>query len=531
MSDDISFQGLSPEDLAYRNLMPYASYMWPHRDFDEEGKPIWKYKPNGTVIMQGNTPAWFHKYIANRFEELERRDTERIALSMPPRHGKTKLLNQFIAWYIGRNPGHSIIHASANQKNANKFGREIRNVIQGKSFQQVFPGITLASDSNSTSEFEICTSDSEEGKTERGSYFACGTGTNTQGRKGDLIVLDDIIGKGDQASSKDAREKLWEWYLSDAYSRLEPSGVVIMNQTRWWEDDIIGRALSEQKHEGWLEIKIPVINKKGEWLWPERFSVEDYERRRLTQSSRNWNALYMQSPVQDDGDIFKRSEFKIYPSETPLPEFEFILQSYDTAYGEGQDGDYNAAVTLGIFNAHKWCPERPDVDAKYTTRNQYGIMLIDAWHDRIAFPEMRQIMAEEYDSTFGGRKTDLVIVEGKATGLSLIQELRLTGIPVKSIIPKNDKRSRAYSIQHLLEGGHVWIPENKRKKGEFRDWSEPFLKELIAFDKGQHDDFVDAFVQGIRYLSDTGWIRGDPLVEQEEDLTPYLRKKRESAYG
>lgn len=503
--------------------------MWPHPDYDDDGLPIYEYRDDDTIDMKGFKDAWFHRYIAKKLEEAESRKLKRILISVPVRHGKTLLVNKFIEWYMGRNPDHSIIHASANEANAQTFGKEIRNDIDTINYKSIFPDITLATDSAATSKFDIVYPGTENGKL-RGSYLAIGFGSSTQGKKGNLIVLDDVIGKAELTDSANFRQKMWDWYLGNIYTRKEPNAVIIVVQTRYHEDDIIGRLKKYHAHEEWFEINIPIQNTKGDWLWLDRFSKKEYEDMRQGQSSRNWNAMYMQRPVQDEGEIFKRSEFKMYPGDQALPEFEFILQSYDTAYGEGQDGDYNAAITFGIFNAHKWCPEKEGVDEKYTTRNQYGIMIIDAWHERIQFPEMRQIMADEYDSTFGGRKTDLVIVEGKATGLSLIQELRLTGIPVKSIIPKGDKRSRAYSIQHILEGGHVWLPESKRKKGEFRDWVEPFLKELVAFDKGEHDDFVDAFVQGIRYLSDTGWMRAERLVE-EEDISKYLRKKRESAYG
>lgn len=503
--------------------------MWPHPDYDEHGKAVYKNNPDGTIEMKGYTPSWFHRYIANRFEDLESRKLPRVTLSMPPRSGKTLLLNKFIAWYIGRNPTHSVIHASANQRNATKFGREIRNAIEGKAFQCVFPGITLATDSNSTSEFEICTSESEQGKTERGGYFACGTGTNTQGRKGNLIVLDDIVGKGDQAASKDQRDKLWDWYLSDAYSRLEPGGVIVINQTRWWEDDIIGRALKEQKHEEWFEIRLPAHNRSGKWLWPERFSSKAYENIKLTQSSRNWNALYMQSPVQESGEIFKRNHFRMYPADQKLPDLDFIIQSYDTAYGEDENSDYNAATTWGVFNTAKYCRE---VDDGRPTL-PYGILLLDAWKEIQPFHELREVVAEEFEASFGGngRKTDLVVVEGKATGLSIVQELRYANIPVKVLIPKGDKKTRAMSVEHYFENGFIWLPESKRKKGEFRDWCEPLIKELVSFDKGEYDDFVDSAVQAIRYLSDSGWIRTEPLVEDEEEYIDHKRQGKGNPYG
>src|SRR5215469_13412723 len=157
-------------------------------------------------------PAPHHQRIAEVLEAVERGEKRRVMIFMPPRHGKSELASRrFPAYFIGRNPDRSIIAASYNSDLAADFGREVRNIVGSKPYADLF-NVHLAEDSSAANRWHT-----EKG----GMYAAAGVGTATTGRGAHVFLIDDPVKDRESADSEITREKVWRWYTSTAYTRLE----------------------------------------------------------------------------------------------------------------------------------------------------------------------------------------------------------------------------------------------------------------------------------------------------------------------
>lgn len=436
------------------------------------------------------------KLIAEALEKVERGEIKRLAISMPPRHGKSNLCSDlFPAWYLGRNPSKYCIFATYAQDLADDFGRKVRNQLRDPLFEEVFPAVFLSDDSQSARRF---------GLKDGGQYFAVGAGGPITGRGAHLLLIDDPIKGREDADSAAIRRQVIDWYKSVAYTRLMPGGAVIIIGTRWHEEDLIGWVLQDSDHEEWTVLNIPAIatddlndplgRKEGEALWPEQYPVDRLLEIKKTLGSRDWNALYQQSPTAEDGNIFKREYFQIWKSDTP-PECDYVIQSYDTAFSVKTSADPSSIITLGVFNRD----DGPHV------------ILLNRVNRRMEFPELRRV-AKELQKDW---KPDVTIVEKKASGLSLIQDLRRAGIPVVEYNPDRDKISRAHSVTPLVESGRFWVPD--------KQWAQDFVEQLIAFPNARHDDDVDAFTQAMLRLKTGYFVVHPDDPDDEEEKQPYQR--------
>ncbi len=214
----------------------------------------------------------------------------------------------------------------------------------------------------------------------------------------------------------------------------------------------------------------------------------------------------------EEGGIVKRDWFKLWPAEKELPKLEFIVQSYDCAYTEKTHNDPTASITFGVFKPQD---------------GPMGVLVIDAWQDHLQYPDLKPKVIDEYDIVFGeGRnlkKVDLVLVEDKAAGIVLIQDLQRAHVPVRAYNPgKADKIQRLSIVANIVRAGRVYIPESSVRAGYVRDWAEGMITQICSFPNATHDDFVDAFSQALRYMRDAGWLNIDPAPRDEYDPEDYI---------
>lgn len=217
--------------------------------------------------------------------------------------------------------------------------------------------------------------------------------------------------------------------------------------------------------------------------------------------------LYGEVIDLEEMGIFKRSWFNIWPKTQPLPKFDLVIQSWDTAFSEQSTADYTAFTAWGVWKATEGS-------------NIYSALLLDFWQDQINFPDMRKAAMREYETKYGSddRAVDLVVIEKKASGQSLIQEMRVAGIATYSFEPgTSDKIQRANLISHLVKDGLVWLPESHKPSriGKPCDWALPLLDQACYFPNAPHDDAVDSMVQFLTYLSKAGWMRGSTLPARD----------------
>ena len=233
--------------------------------------------------------------------------------------------------------------------------------------------------------------------------------------------------------------------------------------------------------------------------------------------------IYAEIIDPEEGGMVKREWFKLWPPNKELPKFEYIVQSYDCAYTDKTVNDPTACITFGVFKP---------------TDGAMSVLIIDCWQDRLQYPDLRPKVVEEYDAVFGEgnnkKRVDLILVEDKSSGISLIQDLQRAHLPVRAYNPgRADKVQRLSIVSNIIMAGRVWIPESSVNKGYVRDWAEGFVSQICSFPESTHDDFVDACTQALRFLRDAGWLNIDPPPRDDYDDDDYLEysKKVENPYA
>jgi predicted phage terminase large subunit-like protein len=397
------------------------------------------------------------------------------------------------AFIMGRQPKTKIIQATHTGELAVRFGRKVRNLMDTDEYKQVFSDVALRADSKAAGRW-----DTDHG----GEYFAVGVGGAMTGRGADLLIIDDPHSEQD-AMSELALENAWEWYTSGPRQRLQPGAAIIIVMTRWTTKDLTAKLIKAQtshKADRWEVIEFPAILPSEKPMWPEFWKLEELLAVKASLSPQKWQAQWQQQPSNDEGAILKREWWRVWPSEEPPP-VEYIIQSYDTAYSKKETADYSAITTWGVFY--------PDQDSGP------NIILLDATKGRWDFPELKRIAKDQYDQW----QPDNVLIEAKATGITLQQELRRMGIPVTMYSPGGrragqDKVSRAHSVAPLFEAGMVWAPDT--------DWAEDLVEECAAFPNGDNDDLVDScFVAGTQILMEDGTTKSiEKIKVGEKVMTP-----------
>jgi len=220
--------------------------------------------------------------------------------------------------------------------------------------------------------------------------------------------------------------------------------------------------------------------------------------------------IYAEILDPEETGLVKRSWFRLWDSEVSFPEFSYVIQSYDVATSDKTINDPTACVVLGVF--------RPSED------KGNRVMIIDTWSDHMLYPDLRAKVQEEFDSVYGdpdefgsGKKVDLVLIEDKSAGISLLQDLRQTMIPIRGYNPgAADKATRLNIVAPMIERGLVYLPESNERTGYPMSWLDPFMRELCSFPLAKHDDYVDALSQALRYLRDAGLITLDHFTDDSD---------------
>jgi len=263
---------------------------------------------------------------------------------------------------------------------------------------------------------------------------------------------------------------------------------------------LAGWILKETGHEGWDVIEFPAILndraatmlelKEGDPLWEESYPLPRLQEIKKTIGTREWSSLYAQKPSVEEGNIIKRWWWKTWTRENP-PEMDYILQSWDTAYTVTETSDYSACTTWGVFSGE----------------GGYNLYLIDSFREKLTFPELKNQAVHLYNEL----QPDLVLVEAKASGWSLVQELMRTGIPITPFNPKKmDKLARVHSVAPLFEGGRIWAPDT--------DESADVMNQFAMFPNTKHDDLVDSTTQALLRLR-KGWMVSHPQDAPMEEAT------------
>lgn len=453
------------------------------------------YELNPTTPFLRN---WHIEVIAAELEACRRGETKRLIINVPPRSLKSICASvAFPAWLLGHNPSSQIICASYAQDLANKHAIDCRTLLSSKWYQDLFP-TQLSNQRQAVQEFMT---------TRKGFRLATSVGGVLTGRGADFIIIDDPL-KPEEALSETQRQAVNDWYDHTLYSRLNDKrkGCIILIMQRLHEDDLVGHV---QGQEPWKVIRFPAIaelddtyliqtpygqkrfmRRAGEPLHAEREPLEVLNHLREAQGEYNFAGQYQQAPSPLGGGMVKPEWFKIHtPADLPS-KFEMTFQSWDTANKPTELSDYSVCTTWGVKDKHAY--------------------LLHVLRKRLGYPELKRAVREQAEAF----KPETVLIEDKASGTQLIQELISEGMhAIKKYEPTMDKTMRMHSVTSTIENGFVHIPDKAA-------WLQEYLHELATFPMGKYDDQVDSTSQALE------WFKQECITPRYGFLE-YLRREAE----
>ena len=450
---------------------------------------------------------WHLEVIAAKLAAVLRGEIRRLIINLPPRSLKSLLASiAFPAWCLGHNPSAQILCVSYAQDLADKLARDCRSIMTSEWYRRLFL-TRLAPHRQAVQEFIT---------TRQGYRLATSNGGVLTGRGADIILIDDPL-KPEEALSDAQRQAANDWYDHTLYSRLNDkrNGAIVIIMQRLHEDDLVGHVLEQ---EDWDIVRFPAIaeederheiktiwgprtftRRRGEALHPGREPLETLDRIRRTIGEYNFAGQYQQSPAPLGGGLVKQEWFKLYGEKDGPQSFDRIVQSWDTANKATELSDFSVCTTWGI-KGNK-------------------VYLLGVLRKRLEYPALKRAVREQ-QTLFNAT---VVLIEDKASGTQLIQELRVDGCSaVTAYKPECDKIMRLHAQTGVIENGLVHIPETA-------PWLAEYLHEMTVFPKGKHDDQVELDGAVPRLVSKTdeklgilralpNEIRGTPAAENDNDL-------------
>ena len=434
--------------------------------------------------------------LQDKLEAIERGELKRLIVSMPPRHGKSELLSVHApVWFLDRDPTREIIAASWGIRLAIKFTRKSRKLAEKM-------GLTLSKKVAQAGQWET-----EQG----GGVFAVGTTGGVAGYGAKILIVDDPVKDVAQANSPLQRERVWDWFVSEAMTRLAPGGAVIVIMTRRHENDLIGSLVEgrsddevddpdaeesevqaavepDDEAEHWDYVRLPAISEgkndilnrpEGAALWPKFWPIEALKRI-ARRGAWYFAALYQQRPTPRSGGLFQREWFAKYIDEMPAGGDVRFVRYWDKASSLDKDADFTAGVLMAVREDVFYVVDV--IEKKVTPKGRRDLQRSCAEND----PKGTVIWIEHEGGSSGA---DAAEEEAKA----------LAGFPVHWEHPTGPKWSRAESLASQCEADNVVIV----KAG----WNRKFIEQLCQFPNGKHDDMVDAAAGACRKLSAKKRIR------------------------
>jgi predicted phage terminase large subunit-like protein len=437
---------------------------------------------------------WHHEVVCEKLQAVFDGHCKRLVVNIPPRYSKTEIVVVcFMAWCLAKAPDCEFIHASYSARLAGNNTARVRDIVSAGWYQEMFPAVKLDPSTGGKDHWKTTAS---------GVVYAAGAGGTITGfgagklrhedeayRFSGAIIVDDPH-KADEANSDTMRQNIIDWYGNTMKSRVnDPQRTpIIVVMQRLHELDLAGWLLKGGSGEAWEHLCIPAVNDADEALWPAK-----HDRQQL-QEMENSNSYvfagqYQQRPAPLGGGIFKSKWWQYYQPGM-VPKIRRIVHSWDTAFKAKDHNDPSSGTIWAECDN--------------------GYYLLDRVNERMEFPDLKRkihVMNERY-------KAHAILVEDKASGQSLIQELKQTTLPVVAIRVDSDKVTRAFAVTPLVEGGKVFLPMGA-------PWLEAYVSQLGTFPNAEHDDDVDSTTQALSYMHLNGGKTGllDFMRLQAEVLT------------
>ena len=423
-----------------------------------------------------------HRLLGEALEDVFSGKNLRLCISIGPQHGKSQMASRgFPAWAIGRKPHMNIMLGTYNQDFANEFGSDVRDIALSSRFKLAFPEFSFRSGSKAKDHMVTY---------HGGKLSFLGRGGAGTGRPADLFLIDDPLKDAKEAESPTIRNDVWEWFTKVAYTRCHAASAIVIIQTRWHEDDLIGRLTdptnpyyNAEEAARWTYINIPTLFddprdepiakalgiEMGQPLWPERFSKDHLlSARRLNPIG--FSALYQGRPTPPDGAFYKSDMFYGY-NLSELPKNLTKYGSGDLAVSPERNADSSVIANWGV-----------DKDGvAWLLPELY-------WQKKAADETVEQLIdfADRYQwLTFAGEKG----VIDRAIGPFLNKRMQERGkyFHIEKFPTVGNKAARSLSIRGRMAQGKVRFPT-------FAPWWPAAREQMLKFTGSggdREDDFCD----------------------------------------
>lgn len=443
------------------------------------------------LINPHEPPAHHHIWLCEHLMKVEAGEIAILGVSMPPGSAKSTYVSRsFAQWWMGRHPDDRILGVGHSQHFVeNEFSRQNRNAIDTEEYRMAFPDVFIDNEGRSISYWRL------DGW--RGSYTCRGAGAGVSGVRTNLALGDDLYRKAEEAQSAIIREKIWSWFTADVLPRRLPGAPIVLVNTRWISDDVIGQIDKLNKENpnalpqpcvlinipAEAEADDPLGRKEGEWLWCSDqqedgfYSINHYETLRATMAPGMWSALYLGKPLDTQGEFIAESEFQRFdkpPMNRPGEAIEWVrtVISVDTA-AKGQERSDRSAIQ--VF--------RERVDGFHC--------LVDAYAGKPKFDELITILTRlmrKWHATY-------CLIEDAGMGIQILESYsgKLPS-PLIRYTPsgKGSKEFRFDNACPWIRSGKVLFPQQA-------PWLVDLVNELVAFPDGKYRDQADAFAQYCDY--------------------------------
>ena len=431
-------------------------------------------------------PNWHQVLITNKLEACMRGECRRLIINLPPRHFKSLFASIALpAFWLGTDPSAKIVCASYTQNLASNLARKCRKVMGTPWYRQAFPLTRISTKRDAVGEFLT---------TEGGYRLSLGVEGGLMGRGGDIIIVDDPLDP-DMAASDVQRGHVNDWFDRTLYSRLDSqmTGVIIIVMQRLHMDDLVGHVLEK---DDWEVLSLPVIaeeeecheirnlgevitivRRQGDLLHEAHLDREALDRLQKNQGEYAFSAQYQQNPVPLGGGMVKSAWWRFY--ERRPEHFSQVIQSWDTACKNTEFADYSVCTTWGMK------------DRK--------LHLLDVFREKLDYPDLKRAVKLQAQK----HKPAAILIEDKASGTALLQELRREGMSgLKGCKPEGDKATRLYTHLTWIEGGNVLLPMEA-------PWLVEYRHELESFPRSKRKDQVDSTSQVLAWAQANRWVSGD----------------------
>jgi len=411
-----------------------------------------------------------HLKVINALIDVYNRKDKKLIINLPPRSGKTEIVNTFIEWTITKHPNSKYILTSYADTLVANSSQQIRDMINSVEHKEIF-NIETKKDSQSKKLWKTNKGGGVYAVSSFGQITGHGAGTKNKDEWGGCIVVDDPL-KPDDSNSLLKLNKVSEWYETTLSNRKNnPDVPIIVIMQRLHTDDLVGKILKNEYKDAdeWRVVKIEALNENTKTsFWEEYYPAEKLLQ--IRESNKPYfYSQFQQNPIVKGGNLFKSEWIRFVKREVVEKiRFEKKFITVDTALKDKEKNDFTVYTAFGVFE------------------NRLYILDMFRGKPRSVEREVTATAFYEKHSTYPFRGMH---IEAKASGIDLFQRMKDSGKIVYEIERTTDKVFRAENVSPYMETHGVYIVDDI-------ECINDFLSEYEAFPNGVHDDTIDTVIDG-----------------------------------